>query len=125
MLEYCSHEQYNYSKLPLRRWPFSLVGAGNLIRFGSLIAAAPQLSIVHHARGPPFLCTATWLAHTRTLIEAETASNQARLELTRLGRQLRRLVGRNEGLHACALQRRTPARRLSDSGRSQEKVSVC
>jgi hypothetical protein len=46
------------------------------------------------------LCTATWLAHVRTLIDAETASNQGRLELTRLGRQLQRLVGHNEGLHA-------------------------
>src|SRR5215831_17826949 len=46
------------------------------------------------------LCTAAWLAHIRILIDAETASNQGRLELTRLGRQLRRLVGRNEGLHA-------------------------
>jgi len=28
------------------------------------------------------------------------ARNRGRLELTRLGRQLRRLVGHNEGLHA-------------------------
>jgi hypothetical protein len=46
------------------------------------------------------LCTATWLAHARTLIDEETAGNRGRLELTRLGRQLRRLVGHNEGLHA-------------------------
>src|SRR5262249_4725749 len=46
------------------------------------------------------LCTAPWLAHVRTLIEAETAGNQGRLDLARLGRQLRRLVGHNEGLHA-------------------------
>src|SRR5215831_3133735 len=42
------------------------------------------------------LCTAPWLAHVRTLIEAETAGNQGRLDLARLGRQLRRLVGHNE-----------------------------
>jgi hypothetical protein len=46
------------------------------------------------------LCTATWLAHARTLIDAETAGNRGRLDLTRLGRQLRRLVGHSEGLHA-------------------------
>jgi hypothetical protein len=46
------------------------------------------------------LCAATWLAHARTLIDEETAGNRGRLELTRLGRHLRRLVGHNEGLHA-------------------------
>jgi hypothetical protein len=46
------------------------------------------------------LCTATLLEHARTLIDEETADNQGRLELTGLGRRLRRLVGRNEGLHA-------------------------
>jgi hypothetical protein len=46
------------------------------------------------------LCAATWLAHARTLIDEETAGNRGWLELTRLGRHLRRLVGHNEGLHA-------------------------
>ena len=46
------------------------------------------------------LCTAAWLAHARTLIDEEMAGNQGRLELTRLGHQLRHLVGHNEGLHA-------------------------
>jgi hypothetical protein len=46
------------------------------------------------------LCTATLLVHVRTLIDAETAGNRGQLELARLGRRLRRLVGRNEGLHA-------------------------
>jgi hypothetical protein len=46
------------------------------------------------------LCTATLLEHARTLIDAETAGNRGQLELTRLGRRLGRLVGRNEGLHA-------------------------
>jgi hypothetical protein len=46
------------------------------------------------------LCTAALLAHVRTLIAEETAGNRGQLELIRLGRRLRELVGHNEGLHA-------------------------
>jgi hypothetical protein len=46
------------------------------------------------------LCTLPWLAHARTLIDEETAGNGGRLELARLGRRLRDLVGHNEGIHA-------------------------
>jgi hypothetical protein len=46
------------------------------------------------------LCTATWLAHARTLIDAEIAGNRGRLDLTQLGHPLRRFIGHNEGLHA-------------------------
>jgi hypothetical protein len=46
------------------------------------------------------LCTASLLAHARTLVDEETAGNQGQLELTRLGRRLRELVGHNKGLHA-------------------------
>jgi predicted nuclease of restriction endonuclease-like RecB superfamily len=46
------------------------------------------------------LCTATLLELARTLIAEEATRNAGRLELARLGRRLRELVGRNEGLHA-------------------------
>jgi hypothetical protein len=46
------------------------------------------------------LCTAALLGQDRDLIHEEMATNRGRLELARLGRRLRSLVGRNEGLHA-------------------------
>jgi hypothetical protein len=46
------------------------------------------------------LCTAALLEQARALIHEETATNKGRLELARIGRRLRSLVGRNEGLHA-------------------------
>lgn len=46
------------------------------------------------------LCTAALLEQARSLIAEEATGNAGRLELARLGRQLRRLVGRNEGLQA-------------------------
>lgn len=46
------------------------------------------------------LCTAALLAQAHALIHEEMAGNRGHLELARLGRRLRRLVGRNEGLHA-------------------------
>lgn len=46
------------------------------------------------------LCTSSLLAHARTLVDEETAGNQGQLELTRLGRRLREVVGHSEGLHA-------------------------
>jgi hypothetical protein len=46
------------------------------------------------------LCTASLLAHARTLVDEETAGHEGHLDLTRLGRRLREVVGHNEGLHA-------------------------
>lgn len=46
------------------------------------------------------LCTAILLGQARALIREEMSGNRGRLELARLGRRLRPLVGRNEGLHA-------------------------
>jgi hypothetical protein len=46
------------------------------------------------------LCTAVLLGQARALIHEEMSGNRGRLELARLGRRLRGLVGRNEGLHA-------------------------
>ena len=46
------------------------------------------------------LCTASLLARARTLVDEETADHAGQLELTRLGRRLREVVGHNEGLHA-------------------------
>jgi hypothetical protein len=46
------------------------------------------------------LCTASLLAHARTLVDEEIAGHAGQLELTRLGRRLREVVGHNEGLHA-------------------------
>lgn len=46
------------------------------------------------------LCTASLLAHARTLVDEETAGHEGQLDLTRLGRRLREVVGHNEGLHA-------------------------
>jgi hypothetical protein len=72
------------------------------------------------------LCTAPWLAHVRTLIDAETAGNQGRLELARLGRQLRRLVGHNEGLHALIAHLSGELRPVAGAAAaaSQENISV-
>jgi hypothetical protein len=46
------------------------------------------------------LCTAVLLGQARALILQEMSDNRGRLELARLGRRLRGLIGRNEGLHA-------------------------
>lgn len=46
------------------------------------------------------LCAEEFLARARALEEAEIARNGGRLDLGTLGRKLRTLVGRNEGLHA-------------------------
>jgi hypothetical protein len=46
------------------------------------------------------LCMLPWLVRARVLIDEETAGNGGRLELARLGRRLRDLVGHNQGLHA-------------------------
>jgi hypothetical protein len=46
------------------------------------------------------LSTVTLLGQARALIHEEMSSNRARLDLARIGRRLRGLVGRNEGLHA-------------------------
>jgi hypothetical protein len=40
------------------------------------------------------------LGQARALTHEETSGNGARLDLARIGRRLRGLVGRNEGLHA-------------------------
>jgi hypothetical protein len=42
----------------------------------------------------------TLLGQARALIHEEMSGNRARLDLSRLGRRLRGLIGRNEGLHA-------------------------
>lgn len=46
------------------------------------------------------LCAEEFLARARALEEAEIARNGGRLDLGTLGRKLRTMVGRNEGLHA-------------------------
>jgi hypothetical protein len=46
------------------------------------------------------LCTVILLGQARALIHEEMSGNGARLDLARIGRRLRGLVGRNEGLHA-------------------------
>lgn len=46
------------------------------------------------------LCSDAFLARTQALLEEETARNGGRLDLGTLGRKLRALTGRNEGLHA-------------------------
>jgi len=46
------------------------------------------------------LCVDDFLTRARALEEAEIARNGGRLDLGTLGRKLRTLVGRNEGLHA-------------------------
>ena len=46
------------------------------------------------------LCDAAFLDRARGLMDEETARNGGRLDLGTLGRKLRALAGRNEGLHA-------------------------
>jgi hypothetical protein len=46
------------------------------------------------------LATVILLGQARALIQEEMSGNAARLDLARIGRRLRGLVGRNEGLHA-------------------------
>ena len=46
------------------------------------------------------LCAADFLARSQALLDGETERNAGRLDLGILGRKLRTLVGRNEGLHA-------------------------
>jgi hypothetical protein len=46
------------------------------------------------------LATVVLLGQARALIHEEMSRNRARLDLARIGRRLRGLVGRNEGLHA-------------------------
>ena len=46
------------------------------------------------------LATAILLGRAHGLIHEEMSGNRARLDLARVGRRLRGLVGRNEGLHA-------------------------
>jgi hypothetical protein len=46
------------------------------------------------------LATVILLGQARALIHEEMSGNRARLDLARIGRRLRGLVGRNEGLHA-------------------------
>ncbi len=46
------------------------------------------------------LCATTFLDRARALLDEETARNAGRLDLGTLGRKLRTLTGRNEGLHA-------------------------
>ena len=50
------------------------------------------------------LCAESFLARTRTLYDEELARNGGRLDLGMLGRRLRTLTGRNEGLHALIAQ---------------------
>jgi predicted nuclease of restriction endonuclease-like RecB superfamily len=50
------------------------------------------------------LCADPFLARARTLYDEELARNGGRLDLGILGRRLRTLVGRNEGLHALIAQ---------------------
>lgn len=50
------------------------------------------------------LCAESFLARARTLYDEELARNGGRLDLGILGRRLRTLVGRNEGLHALIAQ---------------------
>jgi hypothetical protein len=46
------------------------------------------------------LCAGPFIDRVRALLDEETLRNNGRLDLGALGRQLRVLVGRNEGLHA-------------------------
>jgi hypothetical protein len=46
------------------------------------------------------LCAADFLARSQALLDGETARNAGRLDLGIVGRKLRTMVGRNEGLHA-------------------------
>jgi hypothetical protein len=46
------------------------------------------------------LCTTALLGQARALIHEEMSGNRGCLELALLGRRLRGLIGRNEGLHA-------------------------
>ena len=46
------------------------------------------------------LCSEGFLGRARALLDEETARNGGRLDLGTLGRKLRTLAGRNEGLHA-------------------------
>jgi hypothetical protein len=46
------------------------------------------------------LATVMLLGQARAIIHEEMSGNRARLDLARIGRRLRTLVGRNEGLHA-------------------------
>jgi hypothetical protein len=46
------------------------------------------------------LCAADFLTRTQSLLDGETAQNAGRLDLGIVGRKLRTMIGRNEGLHA-------------------------
>ncbi|MDP9372164.1 MAG: hypothetical protein M3Q65_06860, partial [Chloroflexota bacterium] len=46
------------------------------------------------------LCSDGFLEGARELFDGETTRNGGRLDLGTLGRKLRKLTGRNEGLHA-------------------------
>lgn len=65
-------------------------------RLGALTERADDLTYIDGFG----LCAADFLARAQALLDGETARNAGRLDLGIVGRKLRTMLGRNEGLHA-------------------------